>query len=238
MIDDTRHISSLFDEELIDLNNDVARLGALAESQLGQVMEAVRAHDKSNLETVINKDKELDEIEAGLNEKAITMIALRAPLAEDLRHVIVALKVATILERTGDYAKNIAKRMLKIDDKDLLNGTKALGTMGNIVQEMLNNVLDAYMEKMLIRPCRFGNAILMLMNCTPLFFAKCLRKWKIIAFRLNPVRICFSSPKISSALAIMRQAWQSRFIFWSMVRCCLTSARRLIYPHNSETICP
>ena len=147
MIDDTRHISSLFDEELIDLNNDVARLGALAESQLGQVMEAVRAHDKSNLETVINKDKELDEIEAGLNEKAITMIALRAPLAEDLRHVIVALKVATILERTGDYAKNIAKRMLKIDDKDLLNGTKALGTMGNIVQEMLNNVLDAYMEK-------------------------------------------------------------------------------------------
>lgn len=147
MIDDTRHISSLFDEELIDLNNDVARLGALAESQLGQVMEAVRAHDKSNLETVINKDKELDEIEAGLNEKAITMIALRAPLAEDLRHVIVALKVATILERTGDYAKNIAKRMLKIDDKDLLNGTKALGTMGNIVQEMLSNVLDAYMEK-------------------------------------------------------------------------------------------
>ncbi len=147
MIDDTRHISSLFDEELIDLNNDVARLGALAESQLGQVMEAVRAHDKSNLETVINKDKELDEIEAGLNEKAITMIALRAPLAEDLRHVIVALKVATILKRTGDYAKNIAKRMLKIDDKDLLNGTKALGTMGNIVQEMLNNVLDAYMEK-------------------------------------------------------------------------------------------
>ncbi|MGC6475805.1 MAG: phosphate signaling complex protein PhoU [Parvibaculales bacterium] len=147
MMDETRHISSLFDEELIDLNNDVARLGALAESQLGQVMEAVRAHDKSNLEIIVQKDDELDAIEAGLNEKAITMIALRAPLAEDLRHVIVALKVATILERTGDYAKNIAKRMLKIDDKDLLNGTKALGTMGNIVQEMLNNVLDAYMEK-------------------------------------------------------------------------------------------
>ena len=147
MMDETRHISSLFDEELIDLNNDVARLGALAESQLAMVMEAVRSHDKSNLEIIVQKDDELDAIEAGLNEKAITMIALRAPLAEDLRHVIVALKVATILERTGDYAKNIAKRMLKIDDKDLLNGTKALGTMGNIVQEMLNNVLDAYMEK-------------------------------------------------------------------------------------------
>lgn len=147
-MDEARHISSGFDEDLIDLNNEVARLGALAEGQLGHLIEIVKTGNVAELDAIIKRDNQLDEIEAILNEKAITMIALRAPLAEDLRHIIVALKVATILERTGDYVKNIAKRVKLIDEVDVLTDTaRVIETMGKMVQEMLRNVLDAYMER-------------------------------------------------------------------------------------------
>ncbi|MGC6511862.1 MAG: phosphate signaling complex protein PhoU [Parvibaculales bacterium] len=147
-MDQPKHISSNFENDLIDLNNEVARLGALAEGQLRRVIEIVKSGDVAELQELINQDKKLDEIEATLNEKAITMIALRAPLAEDLRHVIVALKVATILERTGDYAKNIAKRVMLIDEVDVLTDTaRIIDTMGKMVQEMLVTILDAYMER-------------------------------------------------------------------------------------------
>ncbi|MGC6472873.1 MAG: phosphate signaling complex protein PhoU [Parvibaculales bacterium] len=147
-MDQPKHISSNFENDLIDLNNEVAKLGALAEAQLRRVIEIVKSGSVAELEDLIKQDKKLDEIEASLNEKAITMIALRAPLAEDLRHVIVALKVATILERTGDYAKNIAKRVMLIDEVDVLtDAARIIDTMGKMVQEMLITVLDAYMER-------------------------------------------------------------------------------------------
>ena len=147
-MDQPKHIISNFENDLIDLNNEVAKLGALAEAQLRRVIEIVKSGSVAELEDLIKQDKKLDEIEASLNEKAITMIALRAPLAEDLRHVIVALKVATILERTGDYAKNIAKRVMLIDEVDVLtDAARIIDTMGKMVQEMLITVLDAYMER-------------------------------------------------------------------------------------------
>ncbi len=145
---ETKHISSHFDEDLIDLHNEVARLGALAESQLSGVIDIVKSNNTAGLAELIKRDVELDLIEASLNEKAITMLALRAPMAEDLRHIIVALKVATILERTGDYTKNIAKRVCLIEEDDALTETvRVLDVMGKMVQEMLKNILDAYMEK-------------------------------------------------------------------------------------------
>jgi len=145
---ESKHISSNFDEDLSDLNNEVARLGALAEGQLGQVISIVQSGDIAELDQLIKRDYELDEIEISLNEKALTMIALRAPLAEDLRHIIVALKVATSLERIGDYAKNIAKRVKLIDEIDVLTDVaRVLDMMGRMVQDMIKTVLDAYMER-------------------------------------------------------------------------------------------
>lgn len=146
-MNDSPHISSAFDNDLAQINNGIARLGDLAQSQLTQSLQALVNRDTSNLDAIIARDKELDQIDAELNEKALMVIAMRAPLAEDLRRVIVALKIAAILERTGDYAKNIAKRTkLILAQGGGIGHAETLQKMSDMVQEMLRNVLDAYME--------------------------------------------------------------------------------------------
>ena len=147
MMNETPHINSAFDDDLADINNQIAQLGALAESQLSQSLQALVRGDASGLDAIIARDAELDQIDADLNEKALSVIAMRAPMAEDLRRIIVALKIAAILERTGDYAKNIAKRTkLVLAESGGIEKTQMLQNMSSMVQEMLNHVLDAYME--------------------------------------------------------------------------------------------
>ena len=147
MMNETPHINSAFDDDLADINNQIAQLGALAESQLTQSLQALVSGDASGLDAIIARDAELDQIDADLNEKALSVIAMRAPMAEDLRRIIVALKIAAILERTGDYAKNIAKRTkLVLAESGSIEKTQMLQNMSSMVQEMLNHVLDAYME--------------------------------------------------------------------------------------------
>lgn len=148
MMNESPHINSAFDEELADINNGIARLGALAEAQLIKSLQALSTRDTSNLDNIIARDKELDLIDAELNEKALLVIAMRAPMAEDLRRVIVALKISAILERTGDYAKNIAKRTkMVLSEGGGIGQIEALQNMSDMVQEMLHNVLNAYMER-------------------------------------------------------------------------------------------
>lgn len=106
-----QHIVTAFDEDLATLNDMMARMGALAESQLFASTEALITRNPSNLDDIIKRDKELDDLEALLNEKVIEIIALRAPRAADLRRVIVALKVVSTLERIGDLAKILPKEI-------------------------------------------------------------------------------------------------------------------------------
>ena len=142
---DTQHIVTSFDADLAELNQLVARLGALAESQLEGVMTALETRNNARLAELIANDTQLDDIEYELNERVVDVIALRSPIAQDLRRVIVALKVSSILERIGDYAKNIAKRAsvviaAEVTHEDNVN----LSRMGALVQQMLHQVLDAY----------------------------------------------------------------------------------------------
>ena len=142
-----KHIITAFDEDLTTLNDIMARMGALAETQLFASTEALIARNPSDLDDIIKRDKELDDLEAVLNEKVIEIIALRAPRAEDLRRVIVALKVASTLERIGDLAKNIAKRNKVILYTTLKTQTlPSIRTMTSMVLKMLNKTLDAYVD--------------------------------------------------------------------------------------------
>ena len=108
------HIVSSFDRDLAELNQMVARLGGLAEQQFAAAIDALENRDASSIEAIVSKDAELDQLEKYLNDRAIEVIATRAPMATDLRRILSAVKIAAVLERVGDYAKNIAKRSLVI----------------------------------------------------------------------------------------------------------------------------
>lgn len=140
-----QHIVSSFDRDLGELNTMIAKLGGLAEQQLSAAIEAFEARDAAPLQSIIDKDKELDDIEFQLNERAVEIIATRSPLAKDLRSIITAVKIASLLERVGDYAKNIAKRARVVIDSET-NGTRevSIRRMADTVLQMLNQVLDAY----------------------------------------------------------------------------------------------
>ena len=142
-----QHIVTAFDEDLAILNDMMAKMGALAETQLFASTEALITRNPSSLDDIIKRDEELDNLEAVLNDKVIEIIALRAPLAEDLRRVIVALKVASTLERIGDLAKNIAKRNKVILRTSLKTQMlPSIKNMTSMVLKMLNKTLDAYVE--------------------------------------------------------------------------------------------
>ena len=142
-----QHIVTAFDEDLAILNDMMAKMGALAETQLFASTEALITRNPSSLDDIIKRDKELDNLEAVLNDKVIEIIALRAPLAEDLRRVIVALKVASTLERVGDLAKNIAKRNKVILSTSLKTQMlPSIKNMTSMVLKMLNKTLDADVE--------------------------------------------------------------------------------------------
>ena len=104
------HTSSAFAQDLEDLNMVVVRLGMLASRQLNACLRAMSDFQANRVDMLIERDVELDELEAEVNERVLNIITMRAPRAEDLRRVIAAAKAAQSLERIGDYARNTAKR--------------------------------------------------------------------------------------------------------------------------------
>lgn len=140
-----KHIVSSFDRDLAELNQMVAQLGGMAEQQLAAAVDALENRRSDDLETIISTDQELDNLEFTINERAIEVIAMRSPMATDLRRIVAALKVGAVLERIGDYAKNIAKRTKVIiaEERNTANSI-SVARMADAVQQMLNQVLDAY----------------------------------------------------------------------------------------------
>jgi phosphate transport system protein len=143
----TNHIVTSFDDDLKRLDNIIAEMGGLAEVLLANAMEALMKRDSEKANQVILNDKQLDALEAEVDDLAVQMLALRQPMAEDLRVVITALRTASIIERIGDYAKNIAKRTVAISQAAPVGPTKTIGRMGKQVQNMIKNVLDAYITR-------------------------------------------------------------------------------------------
>lgn len=138
------HIVNAYDGELKHLQNLIAEMGGLAEVQLADAISALVRRDADCAARVIESDKRIDALELEMSEAATHMIALRQPVASDLRVVIVAIKVSSILERIGDYGKNVAKRVVALSQTQPLGATQTIARMGGLVQVMIKDVLDAY----------------------------------------------------------------------------------------------
>ena len=110
----TEHTLKFYGEELNQLKAEVARMGGLAEAQVADAVRAVADRDVFLAQALIGRDERLDEMQREIEQKAIRMIALRQPVAQDLRRTVAAMKMSWSLERTGDLAKNIAKRAIVI----------------------------------------------------------------------------------------------------------------------------
>ncbi|MEM6547307.1 MAG: phosphate signaling complex protein PhoU [Pseudomonadota bacterium] len=140
----TKHIVTAFDADLQGISARISEMGGLAEEQLGQALEALRTRDNQLAEEVIEADQRLDAMEFKLEETAIQMLALRQPMAGDLRATVAALKIASTLERIGDLAKNIARRSRYMNERQPLRVQASIARMGRQTQVLLAEVLDAY----------------------------------------------------------------------------------------------
>jgi phosphate transport system protein len=140
----SNHIVKAFDEELGELRKLIAQMGGLAEDQFGKSIEALTRSDKGLADLVIAADDKMDKLEKDIEERAITMIARRQPMAHDLRAIIVAIRISSDLERIGDLAKNIAKRTLAVDEPLPRSVNAGMNRMAELALEQLTDVLDAY----------------------------------------------------------------------------------------------
>ena len=139
------HIVKSYEDELNTLTADCARMGGLTEAQVGDALDAVVKRDQALAESVVGRDERLDVLEADIERKAIRLIALRQPMANDLRKTVAAMKIASNLERCGDLAKNIAKRTMILNEAEPISPlTRSIERMGRLVLGRLKDVLDAY----------------------------------------------------------------------------------------------
>ena len=140
-----QHIVSSFGEELDQLRAEVVQLGGLAEALVADAVTAVARRDATLAAEVVQRDRKLDELQADIERKALRLIALRQPMAADLRQTVAALKISLSLERVGDMAKGIAKRIEVLADAEGMSKlTRSFERMGKLVQTRLKEVLDAY----------------------------------------------------------------------------------------------
>jgi phosphate transport system protein len=139
------HTAKAFDVDLQDLSRMVAEMGGLAEKQIADSVDALATRDSGRAERVIGSDIAIDNLQREIEERSVLTIARRQPMAVDLREVISALRIANDLERIGDLAKNIAKRVVPITTdfhpQKLIRGVEH---MSALVLTQLKQVLDAY----------------------------------------------------------------------------------------------
>ncbi|AKH41441.1 phosphate transport system protein [Altererythrobacter atlanticus] len=138
------HTVKAFDEDITRLRGLIAEMGGLAEVAIQEAMEALVNGDEELGEQVVARDKKLDALETEVDAMAVRMLALRAPMADDLREIIAALKIGGVIERIGDYSKNIAKRVGRIEGRNRLEPLTLIPAMGELAAEMVHDVLTAY----------------------------------------------------------------------------------------------
>ena len=142
------HIVRSFDEDLTQLRNKIVEMAALVAKQFSDAEKALVDKDLKLAATVRQADKLVDQMEQDIEKTAIELIAIRSPLADDLREIISAIKISNALERIGDYAKNLSKRVsvLSETDKFDVNNT-VICQMIEIINVMNKDVINAYINK-------------------------------------------------------------------------------------------
>src|SRR6478735_3099545 len=143
----TDHTVKAFSEQLEGLSALVAQMGGLAEAQMAAAMEAIARRDTAAAENAVGGDARIDAIQQEIEDRALKLLALRQPMAVDLRETLAAIKIASELERIGDLAKNIAKRAIVLNREPPIRLTQSLARMGRQALAQLKNVLDAFSDR-------------------------------------------------------------------------------------------
>ncbi|MEG3150781.1 phosphate signaling complex protein PhoU [Sphingomonas sp. ZT3P38] len=140
----SEHTVKAFDDDIGELRGLIAEMGGLAEHAIRAAITALQRHDLEAAARIVAEDKKIDALEMQVEQLAVRIIALRAPMAVDLREVVAALKIAGVVERIGDYAKNIAKRVPAIDSHSEIEPLSVLPAMATLAAALVHDVLDAF----------------------------------------------------------------------------------------------
>jgi phosphate transport system protein len=146
MTDASEHLVKSFDQELKRLRTLLIDMGGLVENQVALATDAVVNRDAVAATRTVELDPQVDALERQVDQSAIRLLALRQPMASDLRHVVASLKITGDIERIGDYASNIAKRSMMLGQLAVPYSMTGLGHMGRLVQENLKAIIDALGE--------------------------------------------------------------------------------------------
>ncbi len=148
MISVSDHTARVFDTDLIKVTQLVAQMGGVAQKQVNDAIDALARHDTTLARRVIDLDATVDGFQRQIEEKAVATIALRQPMAIDLRALVAMLRIANDLERIGDLAKNIGKRVIAVSSESsqrtLMRG---LRHMADMVSLQLDGVLDSFVDR-------------------------------------------------------------------------------------------
>ena len=141
------HTIKAFDEDLDRLRALISQMGGQAEHAIRESLRCLVQHDLDGAAKIVEDDKKLDALEIETERRAVQLIALRAPMATDLRDVVAAMKISSVVERIGDYAKNIAKRVPLLEASHPIEPLSLLPEMGRMATEMVHDVLNAFVER-------------------------------------------------------------------------------------------
>ncbi len=147
MMSSNRHTVSAFDEDMDRIRGYISEMGSRSSDMLKNAMIALATNDIDLSRKTSDADKQIDELEKEVEKLIVQTIAIRAPLADDLRELIAAMKMSGVIERIGDYAKNIAKRVRKLESRGFVERNEQLPRMAEIAGEMVRMVMDAYARR-------------------------------------------------------------------------------------------
>ena len=140
------HIVKSYEGDLKRLREMIARMGGLAERQVADAADALVRRDTKLAAEVVERDKLLDDMERDVEQFCVRLLALRQPMAQDLRLIIACMKISQDLERIGDYARNGAKRAIVVATQPILGSLNGFERMAELVQENLKGAIDALVE--------------------------------------------------------------------------------------------
>lgn len=143
----TEHTVKAFDTDINELRGMVAEIGGRSEQAISKAMRALEKHDLKLAAEVVAEDKLIDDLEKRIDDLTFQTIALRAPMADDLRELIATFKISGVVERIGDYAKNIAKRVPVIASTHKLGPASLLPSMSNVASELVRDSLEAFARR-------------------------------------------------------------------------------------------
>jgi len=135
---------TIFDDELKELRERVLKLGCMVEDAIRDSVKALVERESELAQEVIKRDHLINALDVKIDEECVRLIALRQPMAKDLRFITTAMKITTDLERMGDLAVNIAERALELNEQPQLKPFVNIPKMAEISQSMVRDVLDAY----------------------------------------------------------------------------------------------